>query len=93
MTLHLLFLCVESSEITVQYLTGHFVTWGNMHCKSFNVLQMLEMPFLYGYKIYEGTNNMKRRYWFTAFLLDVNVLALFWREIRKVKLTWDHMYL
>ena len=44
-TVHLLFLCVESSKITVQYLTGHFVTWGNLQCESFNVLQMLEMPF------------------------------------------------
>lgn len=44
-TVHLLFLCVESSEIMVQYLTGHFVTWGNLECEVFNVLQMLEMPF------------------------------------------------
>lgn len=44
-TVHLLFPCVESNEITVQYFTGHFVTWGTLQCESFNVLQMLEMPF------------------------------------------------
>lgn len=39
-TVHLLFLCVESSEITVQYLTGHFLLPGEicsashlMYCK------------------------------------------------------------
>ena len=44
-SVHLLFLCVESSEITVQYLTRHFVTWENLQCELFNVLQMLKMPF------------------------------------------------